>query len=122
MRVTDEEELYFLSLLRAGAERTRPPSEEVPESLWPERGLAIAAATDAYVSDLRRLRSDPEPAVAEGLSSVRARRKRIEALDGDVDPTDAEAVVRTVRDLSAYLREGDETALARAGERLNEQL
>jgi hypothetical protein len=118
MRVGDEEELYLLSLLRGGADGERPAPAEVPESLRSERGLAIAAAADAYVSDLRRLYDEPEPAVAEVLSSVRARRKRIEALDGDVDPTEAEAVVRALQDLGEYLRTGEETALARATDRV----
>ncbi len=122
MRITEDEELYLLSLLQAGVDGERAPPAEVPESLWAERGLGVAAATDAYVSDLRRIYDDPDAHVTEVLSSIRAHRKRIEALDGDVAPDQAEAVVRTVRDLSAYLREGDETALARAGDRLEEEL
>ncbi|MFC7134559.1 MULTISPECIES: TFIIB-type zinc ribbon-containing protein [Salinibaculum] len=117
MRVDDDEELYLLSLLRGGADGERPPPAEVPDSLRAERGLAVAAAVDAYVSDLRRVQEDPERPVAEVLSAVRDRRKRIEALDGDVEPEEAERIVRAVRDLSAYLREGDETALVRAGDR-----
>lgn len=118
MRVDDEEELYFLSLLRGAERGERPAPGEVPERLRPDRGLAIAAAADAYVSDIRRVVDDPEPGVREVFSALRARRKRIEALDGDVDPADAERVVRTLRDLGTYLREGDETALARARTRL----
>lgn len=118
MRVRDEEELYFLSLLRAGVDGERPPPGDVPESLRAERGLAVAATAEAYVSDIRRLHDDPGPEVAAVLSAVRARRKRIEALDGDVPPDEAEVVVRTLRDLGTYLREGDEDALARAGTRL----
>lgn len=118
MRIEDDEELYFLSVLRGGANGERPPPAEVPDSLRAERGLAIAAAADAYTSDLRRLHEEPESTVAELLSSIRARRKRLEALDGDVDPAEAETIVRALRDLSAYLRTGDETALARTTERL----
>ncbi len=120
MRITDEEELYFLSLLRGGTDGSRPSPSEVPQSLQAERGLAVAAAVDAYVSDLRRVRDDTEQAVAEVLSSVRSRRKRIEALDGDVDPERAEQLVHAVRDLSAYVREDDETALVRAGDRFDD--
>lgn len=120
MRVSDDEELYFLSLLRAGADGDRPSPSDVPESLRAERGLAIAAAADAYSSDVRRLYEDPEPAVGNVLSAVRARCKRIEALDGDVAPTESETVVRALQDLGDYLREGDETALARARSRFDE--
>jgi uncharacterized Zn finger protein (UPF0148 family) len=119
MRVEDDEELYFLALLRGGAGDKRPAPAEVPASLRAERGLGVAAAADAYVSDIRRLHTDPEPAVVEVLSSVRARRKRIEALDGDVDPVEAEAIVRALRDLGEYLRTDDETALTRAIDRLH---
>ncbi len=120
MRVSDDEELYFLSLLRAGATGDRPSPADVPESLRAERGLAIAAAAKAYISDVRRLYEDPEPAVGNVLSAVRARYKRIEALDGDVAATESEAVVRALQDLGDYLREGDETALARARDRFDE--
>jgi uncharacterized Zn finger protein (UPF0148 family) len=118
MRVSDAEELYFLSLLRGADSGERPPPDEVPAGLRAERGLAVAAATEAYVSDVRRVVTGPDPPVAEVLSALRARRKRIEALDGDVEPTEAERLVRILRGLSAYLRRGDEDALARARERL----
>ncbi|WP_340099746.1 DUF7117 family protein [Salinibaculum salinum] len=120
LRVSDDEELYVLSLLRSGADGERPPPSEVPDSLRAERGLAIAAAAEAYISDVRRLYDDPEPAVTDVLSAVRARYKRIEALDGDVSPTESEAVVRALRDLGDYLRDGDETALARGRNRFDE--
>lgn len=117
MRVTDAEKAYLFALLRGGTDGERPPPADVPDSLRGERGLAVAAAVDAYLSDLRRLHDEPERAVAEVLSSVHTRRKRLDALDGDVDPKEAEQLVRAVRDVSAYLREGDETALARASDR-----
>jgi uncharacterized Zn finger protein (UPF0148 family) len=113
LRITEAEELYLLSLLRGGTDGERPPPDEVPDSLHAERGLAVAAAVEAYVADLRRVRDDPDTAVAEVLSAVRSNRKRIEALDGDVPPEEAEQLVRAIRDVSAYIREGDETALAR---------
>ena len=118
LRITDAEELYFVSLLLAAHDNERPPPEEVPESLRGERGLAVAASADAYVSDVRRL--DPGPAVGQVLSTVRAHRKRIEALDGDVPPAEAERIVRALRDIYRSIREDDEAALARASERLGQ--
>jgi uncharacterized Zn finger protein (UPF0148 family) len=118
MRVSDGEELYFLSLLRGADRGERPPPADVPDALRADRGLAVAATTDAYVSDVRRVVDEPEAPVAEVLSTLRARRKRVEALDGDVRPAEAERLVRVLRALSAYLRQGDEGALARARERL----
>jgi len=117
MDATDEEELYFLSLLRGADSGERPAPAEVPEALWPERGLAVAAAVDGYLSDLRQVREGEDPELDRAVSAIRTRRKRIEALDGDIDPGEAERLARAVRDVSAYWRDGDETALARATER-----
>ncbi|MFT4921167.1 MAG: putative nucleic acid-binding Zn-ribbon protein [Haloarculaceae archaeon] len=119
LRVDEESELYFLSLLRSELSGERPPPEKVPDPLRADRGLAVAASATAYAADLRRVLDEPEAAVASVLSAVRARRKRIEALDGDVDPAEAEQIVLALRDLGRYLREDDETALARAQERLD---
>ena len=123
MQIDDSEKLYFLELLRGADTGERPGPEAVPERLRPERGLAVAAATSAYLSDLRQYLDNREQSVDSVLSAITAHRKRIEALDGDVDPTEAEQLVRAIRDLSTYLREDDETALARALDRLDtEQL
>jgi uncharacterized Zn finger protein (UPF0148 family) len=118
MRPDEEMRLYFLSLLRAGPDGQRPPPAEVPEGLRAERGLAVAASVDAYVSDLRRVLDEPGEELAGVLSAARAQRKRIEALDGEVDLRDAERLVEVMRDVYAYLVEGDETALALARDRL----
>ncbi len=117
MQVEEDEQLYFLQLLRDADSGNRPGPEAVPESLHPQRGLAIAAATDAYLTDIRQSLDDREGGVDSVLSAITTQRKRIEALDGAVEPTDAERLVRTLRDLGEYLREGDETALARALDR-----
>lgn len=117
MQVETEEELYFYDLLRADSCQ-RPSPGDVPRTLYPERGLAVAACIESYVRDLRRTIDDRDGDLDTVLSGVTARRKRIEALDGDVDPAEAERLVRAVRDLSAYLREDDEAALARGLERL----
>lgn len=118
MRVEDDEELYFLELLRLADQDDRPDPGDVPETLHPERGLAVAASVEFYLDDIRQVHEKRESEVDQVLSAVRARRKRIEALDGDIDPTETEQLVRILRDVSAYLREGDETALARALDRL----
>lgn len=112
--ISTDEELYFLSLLRGVADGERPPPSEVPETLRPERGLAATAAVDAYLTDLRRLYEDREAPVDGVLSWVTTQRKRIEALDGDVEPVEADRLARTVQDLGTYLRTDDESALARA--------
>lgn len=117
METTDEEELHLVALLRGADTGGRPGPAEVPETLHPERGLGVAATVDAYLSDLRRIRDGEDRLLDRALSTIGTRRKRIEALDGDVDPGEAEQLVRAVRDVSAYWREGEETALVRATER-----
>ena len=119
MRVADPDRLYFLSLLGEAEDGKRPPPGKVPDGLWGDRGLAVAAATNAYLSDLGRVLPEPGPALVAVLSALRARRKRLEALDGDVDPVEAERLVRACRDVGTAVQEDDETALARARERLD---
>lgn len=117
--VTDDEVAYLLQLLRGADSGERPEPAAVPETLHPERGLAIAASIDTYQTDIGQWDDDHEPAVDRLLSVITTRRKRIEALDGAVDPREAERLLETVRDLSRYLRDNDETALARAQERIS---
>ena len=114
LEISTDEELYFLSLLRGAAEGERPPAAEVPDTFHPERGLAATAAVDAYLTDLRRSYDEREQSVDDVLSWVTTQRKRIDALDGDVEPVEADRLVRTVQDLGTYLRTDDESALARA--------
>jgi len=118
MQVEVHERRYFYDLLGGADRNERPAPGDVPETFHPERGLAVAASVERYLNDLRRVHEDREGAVDSVLSGVTARRKRIEALDGDVDPAEAERLVSTLRELRAYLREGDENALVRAQERL----
>lgn len=119
MDISDAEELYLLELLRGADTGDRPDPGDVPETLHPERGLAVAATVDTYRSDIRRVRGSGDRPLDRALSAIRTRQKRIEALDGDVDPGEAERLVRAVRDVSAYWRESDESALARATERFD---
>jgi len=123
MRPDDEAEMYFLALLRGADEGDRPSADEVPDTLQAERGLAVASAVADYRSDLRTYLDD-QGTEADPLSSVLSqldsRRKRVEALDGDVDPTEAETLVEATRDLYDYLGADDESALARAADRLAE--
>lgn len=119
LTVTDGEELYFLQLLEAAHEGRRPEPSAVHEPFHAERGLAVAACVHGYLSDLRKVIDAGDSDLARVCSTITARRKRIEALDGAVDPEDAERLVRATRDLAAFVREGDEAALARASTRFD---
>lgn len=121
MRVSDDEEYYFLSLLGGADGGERPPADEVPESMRAARGLAYAKAVDEYASDSRRYLDDnPNQAAGRILSTLGEHRKRIAALDGDVSPRTAGSLIYIARALGRALAENDETALAEAQQRLDE--
>jgi uncharacterized Zn finger protein (UPF0148 family) len=116
---TDDDERYLLALLRGADDGERPPPEDV-SSAWTEaRGLAYANAVDDYRRDvLEWLDDHPDPEARRTLGTIRERVKRVQALQGDVSPTEAESLVRATREVGAYVIEGDESALASARERL----
>lgn len=116
LRPSDAAEGHLLSLLGGD----RPAPEDVPDDLVAERGLAVARAVADYRRALRTSLEDRADPVVRGLSALRAHGKRIEALDGDVDPREAERLVAATRDLHEYVANGDEAALARIDERLGQ--
>lgn len=118
IQVDKPEQDYLFALLRAPQEDDRPGPDAVPTSLAPARGLAVCRSVDEYTADLRLVYDDPDRPLARALSTLRANRKRIEALDGDVGPREADRLVGATRDLYAYLARDDESALARMDERL----
>lgn len=113
----DAEQRYLLSLL----DLDRPPADRVPDSLAPARGLAYADAVEAYRSDLLEWldENDDYPSVRTALGRLDDHVRRVEALDGTVEPATAERLVEIAREIGRYLREGDEPALARAQDRLD---
>lgn len=117
---SDEEELYFLTLLRGADFGERPAPDEVPESMREARGLAAAEAVRDYRGDLRTyLDDDPEGALAQVLATLDDHVRRVRALGGDVPPADTERLVRAADDIGRYVRDGDEGALAAARDRLD---
>ncbi len=115
MRRTDDEELYFLTLLRGADEGERPSAEEVPDAFRSAYGLATADAIGDYQRDLRTYLDDnPHPEARSVSGRIRDQRKRFEALDGDVDPTDANRLLHATRDLGKYVISGEESALVTA--------
>lgn len=116
LSTTDDEELYFLRLLRGADRGERPDPADVPASLRSARGLADADAVEEYRRDATQwietedgVSDDPqgEPNgthVRETATLLGEHVKRIRALQGDVPPGDAERLVAAARDFGAYLR------------------
>ncbi len=141
--LSDDEEWYFLALLRgadAASDRDgdrhpadgdqRPAPDEVPESMHPIRGLAYADAVAEYRREMADWLDEQDAESGESerrvwdrtqardaLETLGDHVKRVQALDGDVDADTAELLVAATRDVSRYLREGDEDALVSARDR-----
>ena len=100
-------------------ESDRPEPGVVPTSMREARGLGYAEAIAAYRRDLLTwLEENPDPEARRTLGTLREQLKRVEALQGDVDPDTAERLVEAAREIGAYLSGGDQTALASARDRL----
>jgi len=122
---SDDEEWYFLEVLRVADEGDRPAPETAPDSLRESRGLAYANSVRTYhreVSDwLDATEEPPDPDFARDvIESLRDHTTRIRALDGDVSPETAESLVAAARDLGTYLRAEDPDGLDDARDRLDE--
>jgi uncharacterized Zn finger protein (UPF0148 family) len=121
MRISDAEDRYFFALLGGADEGDRPAPAEVPDSLRSARGLAAAAAVDAYGTELRQYLADhPDGTASQLLGTLGEHRKRVAALDGDVTPRTAERLVRVAQDLGRAVAQDDESALARGQQRLED--
>jgi len=114
VRPSDAAELYLLDLLAGADTGDRPGHETVPDDLRAAFGLAMADAVDSYQRDVRSYLDDNPDDHARRLSGrIRDHRKRIEALDGDVDPADANRLMHAARDLGRFI-DGDENAAVTA--------
>ncbi len=116
---TDGEERYLLALLRGADDGERPPPEDVPPAWTEARGLAYANAVADYRRDVVEWLDDhPDREARRTLGTIHERVKRIQALHGDVSPTEAGSLVRATREVGEYLMEGAASSLVSARERL----
>jgi uncharacterized Zn finger protein (UPF0148 family) len=107
---------HFLALLSGAPDGERP--EDVPEALWGPYGLALADVVDRYRSEAVDWLDDADRPALPALETIRDHVTRIEALEGEVAPAEADAVLTAAREIGTHLREDDEAALTRARERL----
>lgn len=122
----EEETLYVLELLRGADAGNRPDPGTVPTPMREARGMAAALSVEAYREEVATHLADrddetdgqPPVEVTTVLGRLRDREKRLAALQGDVEPGEADALVSAARDLGAYLRNEDLDALVRAHDRL----
>lgn len=111
LAVSDEEAYYFGELLEGAERGDRPDGDAVPASLHAARGLAAAAAVRAYRDALRTWveRESTVEDAATLTGSLGDHVRRIRALDGSVEPAEADRLIRAGQALGNYLRTGDET-------------
>lgn len=121
LRDPDERaEYYVLSLLRGAGDGERPGPETVPPSMREARGVGYAEAVATYRRDLTDWLDDhPDQAARQTLGSLRDQLKRVQALQGDVDPSTAERLVDVAREIGAFLETGEQAELASARDRLS---
>lgn len=113
LSVSEAESYYFGQLLDGAAEGQRPSPGDVPQPLHVARGLGAATAVRAYRDDLRTWvdREETVAAATSQLESLGSHVRRVRALDGAVEPADADRLVTAARRLGDFLREGDEADL-----------
>jgi len=117
MQPTDEEELYFLSLLQRPDAAESPDPAAVPATFRGAFGLAMANAIEEYQRDLRTYLADAQdvdPTASSLAGRIRDQRKRLEALEGDVDPADAHRLLRATRDLGQAVAAQDPSSYVTA--------
>lgn len=112
---TDADREYFLELLSGADTGERPVPSAVPANMRPARGLGYANALNDYRDDvLTYLDDHPNPDGRNVLGSIRERVKRIESLQGDVDPSALETLVTAVNEVGRFVREDDSAVLTSA--------
>lgn len=124
LSVDEAIERYFYALIRSAEDGSRLRAEDVPRSLRSARGLGAAAAVGVYLDDLRAYVDDPDTGTPDDalrfVERLRDHEKRVRALDGNVDPETADALVDAANEVGDYLRTGSAAARDAASATLDE--
>ncbi|MFB6085898.1 MAG: TFIIB-type zinc ribbon-containing protein [Halodesulfurarchaeum sp.] len=99
---------YVRTLFEAAAAGDRPAAADVPETMAGPRGLAIADAVDSYHDAVKHWVEDTDADVSVGglLGRLDSHVCRVNALDGAVEPREAEKLLDAARALGDYARTG----------------
>lgn len=111
---------YWFSLLKADL-GARPSPDDVPRTCWAPRGLAVARVVSEYRRAIQRLSYGSNPSMfSETLERLGDHTRRVEALDGELSPSDTEQLVVIIRALGQYRISDSESALSEAVTRLDQ--
>ncbi|WP_247728894.1 DUF7117 family protein [Halovivax limisalsi] len=104
--LTEDEELYVLSLLRSVDAGERPPADELPASFAGARGLAVARTVRDYRRDIRKWTAErsADPAITDLAQRLDDHAVRVDHLDGEIDPETAERLLTACRTLGSAIR------------------
>ncbi|WP_254863198.1 DUF7117 family protein [Halovivax gelatinilyticus] len=116
--LTNGQRLYLLSLVRSVDEGERPPVADVARSIRNARGLAVSRAVRDYRRDVRSWNESIDQDVYELFESIDAHAVRVDHLDGDVEPLEAEHLLSACRSLADVLR-GETTSLSAVSRELD---
>lgn len=111
---------FLDELERLGSETDGSESAERPVRVDAEPAATDSTATDSTATDSTDNPGARVTPAREVLERLRDRTKRIEALNGDVDPGTAESLIEAADALGDYVRTGNAEGLDRAHDRIDE--
>jgi hypothetical protein len=116
----DAVRIYLLDLLSGADAGDRPDPAAVPDAMAAARGLAYVEVLERFCTDVGRWLDDhPDPAGERVRERLDTHVRRVNAVYGDVPPSESEALVRAARELVTCLTTDGEAACSTAEERLS---
>ena len=113
-----ELEAYLFDLVESAMGGPRPGGEAVPDQARHIRALGVARAVRMYFGECHRWMRARKRNGHPAIGAVRTHIARIEALEGDIDPSSAEAILDATRAIGEGLRHDDVDHFTRAESQL----